>query len=125
MRKRRKTPVKQDEEILVQSTPERTQPPRNSDLMDITEICAYLRLNKKTAYKLLAEGLPHRRIGRRFVTTRNAISKWIESSISNGGGNNQHSNEDLLVKAIEKGDNKAQTALFKGGNLRIRSGKGD
>jgi hypothetical protein len=94
--------------------------------MDITEICAYLRINKKTAYnnKLLAEGLPHRRIRRRFVTTRNAISKWIESSISNGG-NNQHSNEDLLVKAIEKGDKKAQTAIFKAGNLRIRSGKGD
>jgi hypothetical protein len=65
-----------------------------------------------------------KKIGREWRISKNALLRWLDNG-GNGNNGHTHSDEDLLVNAIEKGDKKAQTALFKTANLRIRSGKGD
>ena len=55
---------------------------------------ALLTVSVDTVYDLFAKGdLPGRKVGRKWITTRAAVLRWIESSLSS----------DTLSRAIENG----------------------
>ena len=49
-----------------------------SDIVTIQEVCEYLKLNDKTAYRLAAEGkIPGFKVGGSWRFRRNEVDKWI------------------------------------------------
>ena len=50
-----------------------------SDIMTIQEVCEYLKLNDKTAYRLAAEGkIPGFKVGGSWRFRKQEIEKWIK-----------------------------------------------
>lgn len=65
---------------------------------------ALLTVSPDTVYDLFKKGeLPGRKVGRKWLTTRSAVLRWIENSAE----------EDTLTRAIEQGDAKALAAALK------------
>jgi excisionase family DNA binding protein len=65
---------------------------------------ALLTVSPDTVYDLFKKGeLPGRKGGRKWLTTRSAVLRWIENSAE----------EDTLTRAIEQGDAKALAAALK------------
>jgi excisionase family DNA binding protein len=74
---------------------------------------ALLLVSTDTVYDLFKRGeLPGRKVGRKWLTTRNAVLRWIESS----------SEHHSLVRAIEGGDKTALTKALTSGKATVRSG---
>jgi excisionase family DNA binding protein len=70
-----------------------------------------LTVSLDTVYDLFKRGeLPGRKVGRKWLTTRNALLRWIESSSEN----------NTLVRAIERGDRHAITNALKSGKVQIK-----
>jgi excisionase family DNA binding protein len=64
-----------------------------------------------TVYDLLKPGqLPGRKVGRKWLTTRNAVLRWIKSS----------SEHDTLARSIEGGDRNALAKALKSGKATVR-----
>jgi excisionase family DNA binding protein len=102
------------------STPDK---PKNGDLMDVNEAAAFLRVDRKTVYRLFADGsIPHRKVGPRFITTRNAILKWIEAGMK-VDQKEQQSTTDDIVDVLKNSDPKTRAVLFKNTSFRIRAGR--
>jgi hypothetical protein len=60
----------------------------------------------------LREGeLPDRKVGRKWITTKAAVLRWIEGS----------STHDTLTRAIERGDRDAQAEALNSGNACVWS----
>jgi hypothetical protein len=57
-----------------------------------------------------SEVLNVRKVGRKWLTTRNALLRWIESSSEN----------NTLAKAIERGDRHVITTALKSGKAQIK-----
>ena len=54
-----------------------------ADIMTVDEVADYLRINKKTAYRLAADGkLPGFRVGGAWRFQRGDIEDWIEREAS-------------------------------------------
>lgn len=52
-----------------------------SDIMTIKELAAYLKLNEKTAYRLVSEGkIPGFKVGGSWRFKREDIEHWIEEN---------------------------------------------
>jgi excisionase family DNA binding protein len=52
-----------------------------SDIMTIQEVCEYLKLNEKTAYRLAGEGkIPGFKVGGSWRFSRGNIENWINTS---------------------------------------------
>jgi excisionase family DNA binding protein len=69
-----------------------------------------LTVSTDTIYDLFKRGeLPGRKVGRKWLTTRNALLRWIESSSEN----------NILAKAIERGDRHVITTALKSGKVQI------
>ena len=63
-------------------------------------------------YELFAKGeLPGRKVGRKWITTKAAVLRWIENT----------SAEDALTRAIERGDKDAITEALNTGKVRVAS----
>jgi hypothetical protein len=58
--------------------------------------------------------LPGRKVGRKWITTKTAVLRWIENT----------SADDALARAVERGDRDALTKALNKGKVRVRS-KGD
>lgn len=59
------------------------------EILTIKEVAAYLKLAKKTAYKLAAEGkLPGFKVGGSWRFKQADIEKWIEEKKVSGKDNN-------------------------------------
>jgi excisionase family DNA binding protein len=70
-------------------------PTRTSEVLDVKMAAELLSVSPDTVYDLLKGGeLPGRKVGRKWLTTRNALLRWIESSSEN----------NTLARAIERGD---------------------
>ncbi len=68
-----------------------------------------------TVYDLSQKGeLPGRKVGRKWITTKTAVLRWIENT----------SADDALARAVERGDRDALTKALNNGKVRVRS-KGD
>jgi excisionase family DNA binding protein len=79
----------------------RLTPTRTSEVLDVRMAAELLTVSPDTVYDLFKRGeLPGRKVGRKWLSTRNAMLRWIESSSEN----------NTLAKAIECGDRLVITA---------------
>jgi excisionase family DNA binding protein len=62
----------------------RVTPTRTSEVLDVKMAAELLTVSPDTVYDLFKRGeLPGRKVGRKWLTTRNAVLRWIESSSEN------------------------------------------
>jgi hypothetical protein len=65
-----------------------------------------------TVYDLFASGeLPGRKVGRKWITTKAAVLRWIEGS----------SADEMLVRAIKQGKGQALSDALNSGAARVKS----
>ena len=84
---------------------------RTSEVLDVRMAAELLTVSPDTVYDLFKRGeLPGRKVGRKWLTTRNAVLRWIESSSEN----------NTLAKAIERGDRHVITTALKSGKVHGR-----
>jgi excisionase family DNA binding protein len=87
-------------------------PARPSDILDVRRAAALLTVSATTVYHLFATGqLPGRKVGRKWITTKAAVLRWIEASATN----------DTLGRAIEGGDAEALKKAINSGKVRVKS----
>jgi excisionase family DNA binding protein len=90
-------------------------PPRPTEVLDVQGAAALLTVSADTVYDLFAKGeLPGRKVGRKWITTKAAVLRWIENT----------SGDDSLARAVERGDMGALTPAMNKGKVRV-SPKGE
>jgi excisionase family DNA binding protein len=85
---------------------------RKSDILDVHGAAALLMVSADTVYELLKSGqMPGRKVGRKWITTRSAVMRWIEGSL------------DLAAtqRAIENSDKAAITKALQSGVVRVKA----
>jgi len=91
-----------------------TKPPaaaRVPEILDVGLAADFLTVSRDTVYRLFQTGeLPGRKVGRKWVTTKAAVIRWLESS----------SADDSLARAVGRGDHNALTKAISEGKVRIR-----
>jgi excisionase family DNA binding protein len=88
-----------------------TSPQKAREVLDVGMAAELLTVSTDTVYDLLKRGeLPGRKVGRKWLTTRNAVLRWIESS----------SEHDTLARAIEGGDRNALSKALTSGKANVR-----
>lgn len=49
-----------------------------SDILDVKDLCAILRIGRKTAYQLLRSGaIPYRKIGRNYKIRKDMVIRYL------------------------------------------------
>jgi excisionase family DNA binding protein len=92
----------------------RPTPLKPSEVLDVQMTAELLTVSVDTVYDLFKKGeLPGRKVGRKWITTRSAVLRWIENS----------SGHERLARAIENGDRKAITSALKSGKVRVTKRK--
>jgi excisionase family DNA binding protein len=100
----------------MQTSPKRKKakpevPARAPDVLDVHGAAALLTVSADTVYDLFAKGeLPGRKVGRKWITTKAAVLRWIEAS----------STDDALARAIEGGDMDALKNAMNKGKVKVR-----
>jgi excisionase family DNA binding protein len=90
-------------------------PPRPAEVLDVQGAAALLTVSADTVYDLFAKGeLPGRKVGRKWITTKAAVLRWIENT----------SGDDTLARAVQRGDMGALTRAMNKGKVRLKP-KGD
>ena len=98
-------------EIKTRKPTKRSAPARVPEILDVPTAAAFLTVSRDTVYHLFQSGqLPGRKVGRKWVTTKAAVVRWIEHSSAN----------DSLARAVERGDRHALTNAIKNGTARVR-----
>src|ERR1700730_13659740 len=75
----------------MQTSPKRKKakaevPARAPDVLDVHGAAALLTVSADTVYDLFAKGeLPGRKVGRKWITTKAAVLRWIENTSGDGG----------------------------------------
>src|SRR5277367_5061193 len=88
-----------------------TPQPRPADVLDVQGAAALLTVSADTVYDLFAKGeLPGRKVGRKWITTKAAVLRWIENT----------STDDSLVRAIKQGKGQALSDALNSGAARIK-----
>ena len=83
---------------------------RVPDILDVGMAAAFLTVSADTVYRLFQTGeLPGRKVGRKWVTTKAAVLRWVERS----------SNDDSLHRAVERGDRDALAKALSQGTVRV------
>lgn len=91
--------------------PAATPAPRSPDVLDVHGAAALLTVSADTVYDLFAKGeLPGRKVGRKWITTKAAVLRWIEASGTN----------DTLGRAIENGNPEALKNAINSGKVRVK-----
>jgi excisionase family DNA binding protein len=86
-------------------------PARSPEVLDVQGAAALLTVSADTVYDLFAKGeLPGRKVGRKWITTKAAVLRWIEAS----------STDDALTRAIEGGDLDALIKAMNKGKVKVR-----
>ena len=86
-------------------------PTKTSEVLDVKMAAKHLTVSADTVYDLFKSGeLPGRKVGRKWLTTRNALLRWIVSSSEN----------NTLARAIERGDRHVITTALKSGKAQIK-----
>jgi excisionase family DNA binding protein len=85
--------------------------PRDPEILDVQATADTIGISKDAVYDLFKKGeLPGRKVARRWLTTRDAVLKWLKGS----------SEEDALSRAIANGDQKAIAAALKSGKVQVK-----
>jgi excisionase family DNA binding protein len=88
-----------------------TPPHKGREVLDVGMTAKLLMVSTDTVYDLLKRSeLPGRKVGRKWLTTRNAVLRWIERS----------SEHDTLARSIDSGDRSALAKALKSGKATVR-----
>jgi excisionase family DNA binding protein len=84
---------------------------RSPDVLDVEAAAALLTVSSDTVYQLFRKGeLPGRKVGRKWITTKSAVLRWIENT----------SEGDTLARSIEGGNTNALTKAMNSGKVRLK-----
>ena len=87
-------------------------PFRSAEILDVRMAAELLTVSPDTVYELFKTGeLPGRKVGRKWITTKAAVLRWIESAAKG----------DTLSRAIERGDRDALVEALNTGKARLKS----
>ena len=85
--------------------------PRDPEILDVQATADTIGISKDAVYTLFKKGeLPGRKVARRWLTTRDAVLRWLKGS----------SEDDALARALANGDKNAITAVLKSGKVKIK-----
>jgi excisionase family DNA binding protein len=85
---------------------------RAAEILDVQGVAGVLKVSADTVYDLFASGdLPGRKVGRKWMTTRAAVLRWVETS----------SNGNTVARAIERGDSVALKDAINNGMVKVRA----
>ncbi len=74
-----------------------------------------LTVSVDTVYDLFKSGeLPARKVGRKWITTKAVVMRWIEGTVAN----------EAADRAIDASDKAALTRMLKSSHVRLRSAAG-
>jgi excisionase family DNA binding protein len=91
---------------------------RLPEVLDVHRTAQFLTVSADTVYDLFHRGdLPGRKVGRKWLTTKTAVLRWLEESTKRSTAAQE---EAALARAIENGDNEALVAAMHAGKARIR-----
>jgi excisionase family DNA binding protein len=83
-----------------------------SEILDVHMTAELLTVSPDTVYNLFKKGeLPARKVGRKWLTTRSAVLRWVENS----------SEEDALNQKIEQGNRAALLAALNTGKAQVKT----
>ena len=101
----------------------RKTPPRPPDILDVRGVAVLLMVSTDTVYTLFASGqLPGRKVGRKWLTTRNAVMRWVEESMSADTAKRAtQSGDNAAMRAIETGDRAALAKALQSGAVRVKA----
>jgi excisionase family DNA binding protein len=86
-------------------------PGRSPEVLDVRGAAALLTVSADTIYDLFSKGeLPGRKVGRKWITTKAAVLRWIENTAG----------DETLARAIQSGDVEALTRAMNKGKARLR-----
>jgi excisionase family DNA binding protein len=86
---------------------------RAPDILDVHKAAELLTVSADTVYDLFKSGeLPARKVGRKWITTRAAIMRWIESSFAS----------NAAERAVASDDTAALVRALKAGKVRVKGG---
>src|SRR5437016_10089311 len=86
-------------------------PQKAREVLDVGETAKLLLVSTDTVYDLFKRGeLPGRKVGRKWLTTKSVVLRWIEHS----------SERDSLARAIEGGDRTALAKALTSGKAKVR-----
>ena len=96
---------------------------RKPDILDVHGIAALLTVSTDTVYELLQSGeLPGRKVGRKWLTTRNAVMRWVEQSMAaETAHRSARAGHTAALRAIETGDRAALAKALQSGAVRIKA----
>jgi excisionase family DNA binding protein len=87
---------------------------RSSEILDVHMAAELLTVSPDTVYELFKNGeLPGRKVGKKWITTKAAVLRWVEQSFA----------PDFVSRAIEQGDRKALAKALRSGKVRIKGGE--
>src|SRR5262245_59283172 len=86
---------------------------RLPEVLDVHMTAQFLTGSADTVYDLFHRGdLPGRKVGRKWLTTKTAVLRWLEESTKRS---TEAQEEAALARAIEHGDHAALVAAMKTG----------
>lgn len=82
------------------------------EILDVGMTAKFLTVSTDTVYTLFQKGeLPGRKVGRKWITTKASVLRWVESSAT----------EDTLERAVERGDSEALKEALNSGRIKVKS----
>lgn len=93
------------------------------DILDVRGVAALLTVSTDTVYELLQSGqLPGRKVGRKWLTTRNAVMRWVEQSmVTETAHRASWAGDNAALRAIEARDRDALAKLLQSGAVRVKA----
>ena len=90
---------------------------RLPEVLDVHMTAQFLTVSADTVYDLFHRGdLPGRKVGRKWLTTKTAVLRWLEESTKCG---TEAQDDATLARAIANGDREALVAAMHTGKARI------
>lgn len=87
-------------------------PFKSPEILDVGMAARFLTVSTDTVYSYFQSGeLPGRKVGRKWITTKAAVLRWVESTAT----------EDTLERAVERGDSAALKEAINSGKIRVKS----
>jgi len=91
---------------------------RLPEVLDVHMTAQFLTVSADTVYDLFQRGdLPGRKVGRKWLTTKTAVLRWLEQSTKQS---TEAEKDAALARAIANGDREALVAAVHTGKARIR-----
>jgi excisionase family DNA binding protein len=88
---------------------------RSAEILDVHKAAGLLTVSVDTVYDLFKSGeLPARKVGRKWITTKAVVMRWIEGTVAN----------EAADRALDGGDKAALTRMLQSSPVRLRTAAG-